>query len=326
MIKKLGNKVEKLAAERPVLLAFLVFIGASLVVIPASIPFYAQEGFPANVMAEAYGTLYDLLIIGWFLLWLNRRAQSRVESNRYREEIEDFLGWRSPEAAHRIAGSIRRLNRAGIRQDIRLTEAYLKGANLNGAHLSKSDIWGANLREAKLGDSDLSESNLAGSDLEEADLERSDLHGADFRGANLKLSDLERADLRGANLGGADLEKCDLHYSLLGNADLQYAKLAGANMREADFEKANLKRADLRNTHLPHADMREADLNQAKLDGADMQRVNLIGAALPEGQELLDMFASAKTLFGARFDPEVEDALKRAHPHLFERPRLVEMV
>ena len=328
MFKRIGNELEKLAAERPVLLAFLVFLGAAFIIIPATLPFYYSEsnGFLGNVVAEAYGTLYDLLIIGCFTLWLNRRAQNRIENNRYREEIEDFLGWRSPEASHRIAGSIRRLNRNGVRSDIRLTEAFLKGANLSSATLRDSDLWGAYLREAKLGKADLSGANLAGADLEEADMERADLHGADFRGANLKLSDLERADLRKANLGGADLEKSDLQYAILVGADLQYAKLTGANMREVDLEEANLNRADLRNAHLPHADLREAQLDQAKLEGADLQRVNFIGVALPEGDDLIAMFGGVKTLFGARFEPEVEKVIKKAHPQLFERPRLAELV
>src|SRR5690606_26693352 len=110
MLHSLYTRLERMAAERPVLLAFWVFLGSMILVIPLSLPFYIGQTneFWMNILAEAHGTVFDLLIIGWFLLWLNKIAERRLRNSRYREEIDDYLGWRSPEATHRIVGNIRR--------------------------------------------------------------------------------------------------------------------------------------------------------------------------------------------------------------------------
>src|SRR5690606_19789473 len=134
-------------------------------------------------------------VIGWFLFWLNKMAERRIRANRYREEIEDFLGWQSPEATHRIAGNLRRLNRIGVNEQLRLTEAHLAHANLGGVKLRKSNLWGANLEGAILGSADLSGTNLAGASLVGAILEHARLDQSDLRGATLREADLERASL-----------------------------------------------------------------------------------------------------------------------------------
>lgn len=323
MLTRLSEALDKFAAERPVMLAFLVFLGAAAIVIPASFPFIAAHGwaFAENVMGEAYGTLFDLLIIGWFLLWLRKRAESRMQNNRYREEIDDFLGWNSPEAAHRIAGNLRRLNRNGVEEGIQLTEAYLKGANLNGATLREADLWGANLSHAYLNGADLSGASLGGANCEEVDLENALLHEADLRGANLERADLERADLRGANLGGSALAKADLQFARLGGADLQHADLTSANLHGADLEGATLHRCQLKDANLQDADMRETDLREADLAGANMERANLLGARLPDGEELVALFDQVLSLRRTRFSPEVEAILQEKRPHLFRQRR-----
>ncbi|PSQ88761.1 MAG: hypothetical protein BRD45_05310 [Bacteroidetes bacterium QS_8_64_10] len=330
MLNKLYNRIEKLSAEKPVLTAFLVFLGAALIVVPASLPFFFQypEEFVVNVMSETYGTLFDMLIIGWLLLWLNKLADRRQRKIRYREEIEDVLGWQSPEAAHRIATNIRRLNREGVTTDINLVEAHLKSANLEQARLANSDMWGVNLQQATLRKVDLSQANLAGANFKRADVEQASFRGADLRGANLMEADLERADLEEANLSGADLTGADLQYTTLKNAVIERATLHGTNLRGADLEHLNLRGADFDDANLLDASLRQADLAGADLRDAYLERADLRGADLSgaslERTELLnaefddiDLFAEVDTLHEVQFDPDVEDALRSSYPHLF---------
>lgn len=329
MLQKLYKRLEQTAAERPVLLAFWVFLGATAVVLPLSLPFYIYETQEMwmNVLAEAHGMVFDLLIIGWFLLWLNRMAQKRIRNGRYREEIEDFLGWKSPEATHRIVGSIRRLNRGGVREKFRLTEAYLVGAKLGGAHLRESDLWGASLEGASLRDADLTGANLAGAVLDGADLERAILRNADMRGCSLRESDLERAELDGVDLRGAMLPAADMQYASLKHANLSRTKLPDANLRGADLEGANLNGSSLLGANLRGALLTGADLRGARLNDADFLGANLENAVLPEDEEtLIALFEPVKTLFGAHLSPEIEKTLFKARPGLLEiahdtRPR-----
>ena len=66
-----------------------------------------------------------------------------------------------------------------------LTLAYLRGADLGGAHLVSADLSGADLSGANLFGADLSWTELQGADLQGADLRRADLTGTSLQGVNL---------------------------------------------------------------------------------------------------------------------------------------------
>ncbi len=309
-----------MAAERPVFLAFLVFLTAAAIIIPLSFPFYFlyPSDFLVNILSEAHGMVFDLLIIGWFLFWLNKLAERKLKNNRYREEIEDFLGWKSPEATHRIAGNIRRLNRGGVREDIRLTEAFLKGANLAGASLRHCDLWGANLEGANLSGADVKNSNLAGANLEGAEMERIEMTGSDLRGANLMEADLERGDISNTDMRGAILRGADLQYATLMHSNLERVSVEGANLRGVNLKGSNLERANLTGAGLKGAILEKTRLTNAILDDADLGGAVLTEAVLPEGEGLVRMFRPVKNLLGARFDPHVQSVLEAALPSLFD--------
>jgi uncharacterized protein YjbI with pentapeptide repeats len=129
-----------------------------------------------------------------FVLWLNRKGEKQQENRRYQEEIDDFRGWHSDEAAHRIAGSIKRLNRKGI-ANIELNHCYLGKVNLSRVNLRGARLFQANLRGA----------NLSGADLRSGDLYCANLSSADLSHVNLRTTDLRRVNLSGANLSRADL-------------------------------------------------------------------------------------------------------------------------
>jgi uncharacterized protein YjbI with pentapeptide repeats len=138
----------------------------------------------------------------------------------------------------------------------------------------------------------LREAFIAGANLEGAILKKADLDGAVLRSAKLKKADLSRANLEGTNLEGADLEKAKLRYAQLDSANLANAVLAGANFSQADLdsanlvgakgEKSNFARASLANALLEGANLREAVLDESVLRNASLKRVNLQGASLVE--------------------------------------------
>jgi uncharacterized protein YjbI with pentapeptide repeats len=325
LVARLHARLERLAAERPVFLAFCVFLGAALVVVPLSIPYYLSDGadFLQNIAAEAHGMVFDLLVIGWFMFWLNRLAERRLRTNRYLEEIDDYLGWHSPEATHRIAGNVRRLNRNGIRRGLKLTEAYLKGANLAGASLDDADLWGATLRSANLHGARLNEANLAGADLQQADLERAVLERADLRGANLTEADLERAFLERADLRGAILTGADLQFASLPNARLARARFVGANLRGAHLEGADLTGADFSGATLHSASLDGALLDGASFANADLERADLTGIVVADASALATLFEGVRSVQGVKLDAETRRTLREAAPHLFPRPARV---
>jgi uncharacterized protein YjbI with pentapeptide repeats len=163
-----------------------------------------------------------------------------------------------------------------------LSEANLKGANLDSFDLQRTDLSGANLRDAYLAFSDLSKAKLNGANLRGADL-----HGD---------TNLRHADLSGANLGGADLH---------GDTNLRHADLSGANLRSADLHgdtdlsNTNLSEANLSGTDLIGANLKGANLKGANLKGANLKGANLKGAVLSGAKGTDEHLGEAKSLEGA---------------------------
>ena len=196
--------IQHYSAVHPVSLGFAIFISVSIIVATLSIPFYLEDlwSFWGNVLVEAHGMMFDLLIIGVFVFWLHRIGHKQLIIIRYKEEIEDYLGWQHIEAMLKIIDLIKKLNYWGV-SDIYLSGAYLKkgflreanlkGANLDGSNLIEADLVRANLRGAYLIGADLTKANLTDTNLVGADLRRADLRGANLTGAKLRKAILETA-------------------------------------------------------------------------------------------------------------------------------------
>ena len=293
----------------------MVFLALASLIVPLSFFFWLTDaqGFLTNVVAEAHGTLFDLFIIGWFLMWLSRRAERAMVIRRYREQIDDFLGWKSPTASHRIALNLRRLNRAGRTSDFRLTEAYVNDARLNAVKLIRSDLWGSSFKNASLEGADLTASNLGGSNFAGAHLQHTiltsvDARGAIFEDAGMKDAVLIKADLRGANLAGADLQR-----AIASEAKYEHANLERVILRDADLTGANLRGALCRHTIFDSTILRGVDFSYTDLTGAFLDR-----ARFDNADEAISRLSMAKSLADATLDPHIAAAIKRTRPELFE--------
>ena len=198
---------------RPLLTAVAYFLPAvalvALVTAFRFLRFGPVEGFWDRLLMECYGMLLNVAAVGGFVIWFQGRAQKGSEVRRCRDEIDDFREWRFQEAAFRIAGNIRRLNRNGVSaidlSRCTLCRMRLDGVDLSGAVLVKADLQDAYLARAVLRSADLSGALLKGSFLWKADLSEAILVGADLRNANLEGADLSGAFLQGCDLEGANL-------------------------------------------------------------------------------------------------------------------------
>lgn len=122
----------------PIRTASFIFCVIAMFVISLSLfqNIYSDRNFQINLISEAHGVLFDILILGILMLWLNSLGEKRLEQKKYHEEIDDFRKLESVEAKQRILGNIRRLNKHGITKiDLRncyLAEASLAEVNLSG--------------------------------------------------------------------------------------------------------------------------------------------------------------------------------------------------
>ncbi|WP_246164223.1 pentapeptide repeat-containing protein [Xanthovirga aplysinae] len=218
--------------------SFVVLMVMTVLVVLLSIPFYRENfrEFYRDVLIETHGMLFDLLIIGILLYWLNQNGQRLIQIRRYKDEIDDFRLWQSEEAAFRTVGNIKRLNRNNI-YSINLVNCFLAKTQLSHVNLS-----GSNLNNANLSHSKLVECNFEGARLNQTNLEN----------ANLNQINMESAYASGANFKDAVMIKANLAKSFLikanfTNAFLMEANLNDSNLAGVDFENANLYKADLRN-------------------------------------------------------------------------------
>ena len=168
----------------------------------------------------------------------------------------------------------------------------LGGANLSDADLSEANLRGANLDGANLSDANLRWAHLSNASLFQADLSDADLSWAFLIDANLNEATLRDANLNNTDLYSAFLPGVDLSAANLNNADLRDALLDGATLRDANLSDANLRDATLR----PLVDLSAANLNNANLSGVkgitneelDQQAASLKGATMPNGQKYKD--------------------------------------
>lgn len=232
-----ARKYFKDVTEKPLVTTGLVLLLLSVLVFSLSTPYYLNdfELFYENVLIEAHGMLFDLLIIGLLLVWLNKNGERQIRIKRYAEEIDDYRHWKSEEATYKIIGNIKRLNKDKITQ-IDLYNSYLKNANLNYV-----DLTGSNMNYVNLDDSTLINAMLMNVRMNQASLKAAKLNKADLRGAFLG----------GANCEGASMIKCDMENTQLIKTNLRNAFLMDGNLKNAmvagaDFYQANLMKADLR--------------------------------------------------------------------------------
>lgn len=338
--KLLKKSVEKIIIS-PIFISFVVFVLASFIVVKLTISkvdsAYDKQ-FIRDVLIEAHGMLFDILIIGTFIFALHMLVEKRREKKRniqkWLEEIDDFRGWKSEEAMHRIVGNIKRLNRNGFTKinllgcnliDANLNFANLKEAELNSvaligaklylANLSGASLYNAELRGAVLDESNLKVANFYNADLTEASLYLAKLNEAKLDLAILKKANLELADLEGASLGGANLKQANLREANLKRVSLSVSRVLGIDFSKEKHEwrKTHL---NLDEDQLEELYQQALNLGETNLDGADFEEANLQGARILK----LEQFSNVKTLYKAKLDPKLEKQIKEKYPHLLEKP------
>ena len=183
-IKKLYRLIDEIAESYAVLIGIIVFCIFFILVTIISLLCgdHSKPAFWDNLCVEAHGMLLDILVFGVLILFLNKlvgkRIEKRTENQRYLDEIDDFRGWESKEAAYRIAGNLKRLKRNGYKGEIDLSNCYLGCLNLRkeglleyfskyliGINLAKANLLGANLGGARLRGAKLQKANLQNADL-----------------------------------------------------------------------------------------------------------------------------------------------------------------
>jgi len=154
-------------------------------------------------------------------------------------------------------------------------------------------------------------------DLVETYLARTNLNHV-----NLEESNLNSTNLKNSFLIGANMKKTRLNQTCFENANLNQANLSNSYAGGSNFKDAFLIKADLQNSFLMKADFTNAFLMEANLSGCHLTGANFNNASLYKADLRLtkgltiEQLAKAKTLYQAKFDPELAVDLEVSYPEL----------
>ena len=280
----------------PVLITAVVFIFAFIFVVGLTTKYhYYSDRFRENLMVEAHGVLFDIFMLGMVIVWLQQKGKSKVEKKRYQDEIDDFRGWNSEEAARRIRGNIRRLNSYGF-TSIDINNCFLRNMDLRNTKLSGCYAWGV--------------------DLSWADLRYSDLSNGNFEDANLAFADISNSEIKNSYFWKADMSNCNLK-----GANLQNSIMIETNLSNTDFTKADLQNVSFANSNLTngvfwYTNLYNTDFDSASLEGAKMQHADLSKAIGLDYEELLKV----SSLYNAILPDRIKQKIKSIKPSLLYPP------
>lgn len=231
------NKIYDKIIQHPLRSSWTVLVIVAIIVVGLSLPLYIKsfDEMYLNVLAEAHGMIFDILIIGIIIFWLREQGDKKQRISQYKDEIDDFRMWESEEAAFRNAGNIKRLNRYNVTK-IELVSAFLAKTNLSKVNLREANLNTANFTNSLLVDAEMREARMNQTNFENANLNQADLRSTYASGANFKDAFLIKANFEGAFLIKTNFT----------NAYLMEANLSNCSLTEANFESANLYKADFR--------------------------------------------------------------------------------
>jgi len=164
----------------------------------------------------------------------------------------------------------------------------------------------------RLNRNDIHEINLVNCYLARTNLNYVDLHNSNLNSANISHSNLIECNLENARLNQAKLENSNLNQAQLSNS---YA--SGANFKDAFLIKCDLQGAFLIKSNFTNAFLMEANLRGAYLTGTNLTNASLYKADLRDAVGLtVEQLKTAKTLYLAKFDPDIERQLHEQCPEL----------
>lgn len=223
---------------------FYIIIGVISVFLIATLDFYDKDFNWHDIVVEAHGLIFDLLIFGLMLAIYDRVRGKVSKIERLQEEISDYRGWNNDEAMHRIVGCVKRLYESGVTK-FYLGNCFLEKADLSEYNFHQSSFAFSRLAQASFVHSDLSYTMMVGADMQNTWLTKTDFEGADLRSckfndahitkANFSKADLNGADFSNAKIASCEFDGCDLTNAIFNNAKVTqkrwFSELEGRNIK-----------------------------------------------------------------------------------------------
>ena len=194
-----------------------------------------NKDFWENVLVEAHGMIFDILIIGVIVVWLDTRRTNHNEKKSMLNELSDMSYLDLPEVNHRKVGMMHRLNNLGV------ITFNIEGLILTNVRIKRLRFEGSNFSFLKTIDS-----SISGTEFIETSLFRADFSEADIKSTRFISCEMKKAVFIKSKANGVDFSNSNLERAKFMNAHLKNAIFKGCNLREVNFESANLRNANLK--------------------------------------------------------------------------------
>jgi BTB/POZ domain-containing protein KCTD9 len=163
----------------------------------------------------------------------------------------------------------------------------------------------------------LNRHNIFEINLVKCHLARTNLNYVNLTGSNMNSANFSNSTLIETNLENTRLNQTNFENSNLNQANLNGAYASGANFKDAFLIKSQFENAFLIKANLCNAYLMEANMKGCYLMGADFENASLYKADLRGAKGLtIEQLAKAKTLYLAKFDPEIQEQLVKTVPEI----------
>lgn len=90
---------------------------------------YNLKGFLRDIYSNIFGLLLDIFLFGLIITIVQIILDKQNDITRELDQIDDFRGWKSEEASHRILGCVKRLQRLAYKSP-ELSSCHIEGMTL----------------------------------------------------------------------------------------------------------------------------------------------------------------------------------------------------
>jgi uncharacterized protein YjbI with pentapeptide repeats len=163
---------------------------------------------------------------------------------------------------------------------MRLIQADLSGANLDGAALRESDLSRADLSRANLRNTDLSHAHLYYTNFNGAELNFADLSYANLQNANLSHTDLRSTNLQHTQLQGSRFNKAAISETIFADVDMRGIEgledICYLGRSELSVSTLHLSEGRIPNRFLHGCGLSEWEIEQAKLYNPELSAAQIV--------------------------------------------------
>lgn len=203
-----------------------------------------DKSFWENVLVEAHGLVFDILVLGLIMVWMDTYRQKRESIARDLENLWDFNTLTEEVYLKKKVNILKRLNQNKtykidvtdliLNNETKIKDISFENSGLFGLKLLDCRIFNLKIKKSKLNSADFSNSVIKSTEITDSYLKNVSFKSATIVGLKFINSDLFRAKFNDANLESADLRGCNLKRTTFTNANLKNANLRGCNNLNCD--------------------------------------------------------------------------------------------